>query len=165
MTDLFNMEEICSIGIEIERNGEQFYRKAAEQSQDATLKKLFLELSEWENQHITLFENIRTQTSKDKPYGHPIDPDGEEGRYLKAIADSHIFIGKPDIPALVKACPTPDAILDKAIQFEKDSVTLYSALKAHVTDALGSLDVERLIQEEVLHVALLVRKKAALRNQ
>ena len=48
MPQEFNLDEIFTIAVDIEKNGEQFYRKAAELTKDKDSKKLLTELADWE---------------------------------------------------------------------------------------------------------------------
>ena len=47
----FNADEVFEMGMDIEMNGEAYYRKAAELTEDPDIKKIFEELMAAENQH------------------------------------------------------------------------------------------------------------------
>ena len=94
---------------------------------------LFLKLANMESDHIKIFEKLRNEISESDIF----DPDNEAQRYLKAIADTHLDV------------------LKMAINFEKDSVVLYSSIKRIVPKHLGRENIDRLIEEELGHIAML----------
>ena len=50
------------------------------------------------------------------------DPEDEMLLYLKAAADSHVFVANSDIAAMVETqCKSPAQALALALAFEKDS--------------------------------------------
>lgn len=159
MPIIYNAGEVYSMGIEIEKNGKDFYLKAAAATSDQDLQKFFKSLADWEEKHISLFQKMKSElsdaSSEDNTEGAVFDPDNEYNKYLKAAADSHIFLKKVNIQEIVSKCQTPADLLKIALQFEKDSVVLYSSLKDLVPEYLGKDKVSRLVQEELNHIAII----------
>ena len=91
MEGTFNASEIYDIGIRIEENGKAFYLNAFEKTEDGDVKKLFSDLAKWEDTHIGIFQKLKSQLEGSET-AEIVDPDNEAGLYLKAIADSHIFL-------------------------------------------------------------------------
>ncbi len=161
MSLVFNAEEIYRIGVEIEKNGEAFYKAAAAASGDEDAEKLFSDLAAWEKGHIELFEKLKAALPPDLKPDEDIDLDQQKQMYLKAAADSHIFVANTDVEALVAGCKDPAAMLRLAMGFEKDSVVLYTAMKTLVPKKLGGDTIDRLVDEEIQHVAMLQEKLVA----
>ena len=158
---MYNAEEIFSIGVEIERNGEAFYRKAAEKADDADSKKILEELANWEKGHVALFDALKALLPEDFKSGeNQFDIDEEAQRYFKAAADSHIFNKGVDLDAIVAGIEQTVDIFRVALGFEKDSVVLYEAMKKMVPAGMGRDKVDSLIQEEMTHVAMMQEKIA-----
>ena len=157
----FNAEEIYQIGVEIEKNGEAFYREAAASTDDEDAKKLFNDLAVWEKGHIKLFEDLKSSLPSNLKPDEGLDLDGQKEMYLKAAADSHVFVRNKDVAALVGTCNGPADVLRMAMGFEKDSVVVYTSMKAMVPKKLGQDTIDRLIDEEVQHVAMLQQKLVA----
>lgn len=159
---VYNADEIYEIGVEIERNGEQFYRAGAEATEDGDVKRLLTDLANWETSHIALF----TELKEHLPAGFEDDPDFDRDEqkhaYLKAAADSHVFARNADIQKLVEAAGTPAEILKVARGFEKDSVVLYTSMKAMVPEKLGQEKIDRLIHEEMEHMRMIQERIAVL---
>ncbi len=159
MAYYLNIDEVYQVGVEIEENGRDFYEAAAASTADPDVKKLCQELAAWETRHVEVFEKLRQDLPAAAREGGAFDPADEERQYLRAAADDHVFRKNTDIAALVAKCQTPQAIIDLAIQFEKDSVVYYSAMKQlmPVCEACGSIDA--LIDEELRHIGMLTAWK------
>jgi len=158
----FNADEIFQIGIQIETNGQTFYETVARNTSDPSAKKLFLDLAKWESEHIELFKKLRQGLPDSAIRGDLFDPNQELHLYLKATADSHVFIRNKDIPQLASKCKTPIEALDLAVAFEKDSVVFYTTMKKLVPEHLGKGTIDTLIDEEVRHIFILIQKKKEL---
>ncbi len=90
------------------------------------------------------------------------DPANEVSLYLKGAADSHVFVRTLDVAALARTCASALEVLQVAMTFEKDSVVYYTAMKKVVSVNLGRNDIDRLIDEEMKHIAILDREMRAL---
>ncbi|MBD3391688.1 MAG: hypothetical protein GF418_06480 [Chitinivibrionales bacterium] len=165
MPVMYNAEEIYQIGVEIEKNGESFYRAAVESTDSPDAKDLFEGLADWERGHIALFEELKAGLPPDVKTDDMPDPDEEKARYLKAAADSHVFVQNKDINELVADCEDAVAILKLAMGFEKDSVVVYTSMKDMVPKNYGRDTIDRLIAEEIQHVAMLQQKIEALSGE
>lgn len=155
MSIKYNAEEIYEIGIQIERNGRAFYAAAAEKAADKDIRKLLGDLAEWENAHVELFSQLKKQLPPGLQNDPGLDPDQQKVLYLRAAADSHIFTRHADPEALARTCEGPVDVLQIALEFEKDSVVLYTAMKDLVPESLGKETIDRLIHEEISHIAVI----------
>lgn len=162
MTFQFNAELIFEIGVQIEKNGKAFYLEAAQRSADEASKAVFTELAEWEGAHIALFQRLKAELPETAVEDLLFDPENELVGYLQAAADSHVFENSADIAYLVAQCRTTADVFDLALTFEKDSVVYYTTMKKVVPDYLGQAKIDRLIDEELKHIALLNTKKKLL---
>lgn len=163
MSQIFNAYEIFKISIQIEKNGKDFYSAAAEKTRDEQFKKLFSELADWESKHIILFENFRDHLYTEVKFEDVFDPDNLVHLYLKSVADSTVFVKENDIKNTVSECKSIIEILEKALEFEKDSVVFYSSMKSIVPDDLGKAEIDKLIQEELFHVGQLTKEIKGLK--
>ncbi len=155
----FNISEIYEIGIEIEKNGRDFYNTAVEETDDHEIKKVFSELANWENRHILIFKQFSSDLPEEyKEESAFSDLDNNKYLYLKAAADTHIFNKNLNIQSIVKGCKTPVDILKLALQFEKDSVVLFTTMKNFVPENLGKDKIAKLINEELMHISFIQEK-------
>ena len=162
MSFYFNADEIFQMGVLIETNGQKFYEAVAKNASDPPAQKLFLDLSRWESQHIELFKKLKQRLPESAKREDLFDPNQELYLYLKATADSHVFIKNRDMPHLASTCKTPLEALDLAIAFEKDSVVFYTTMKKLVPEHLGKDEIDTLIDEEISHIFALTQKKKEL---
>jgi rubrerythrin len=160
----FNAREIFDMGLQIEQNGKSFYEEAAKKSGGRAVRDLFTELAAWEGQHVALFQSLRDALPPDAGAVEIHDPTGEAEQYLRATADSHVFMKEIDVVGLVGECKDPFTILNLALTFEKDSVVFYITMKKVVPPELGHDKIEPLINEEIKHIGMLIdrQKKLAL---
>jgi Uncharacterized conserved protein len=162
MAIVYNAEEIYQMGVEIEKNGLAFYTAAAKSVKSPEVRKLCEELGQWESKHVALFETLKAQLPEAARRETSYDPNNELGLYLKAAADSHIFIANREISSLVANAKSPLDILNLALSFEKDSVVLYTTMKNMVPEHLGKKSLEKIIDEEIMHISFITRNIAII---
>jgi rubrerythrin len=149
----FKGSEIIDIAIQIERNGSEFYAAALAglPESGAGLRDCFTRLAAMEREHIAVFEELMHSCYEKTGAGADDDP---AVCYLKAFARGHAFdvsaVGREALAGL----RTPEEVLKKAIVAEKDSIALYTGIKAFIADdACGREKIERVIAEEMNHLA------------
>jgi rubrerythrin len=158
----FNAREIFEMGVQIERNGKAFYEAASKKASNADVRELFKELAAWESGHITLFEKMRDELPANSGAADVFDPEGDAHLYLHAAADSHVFLKNKNMESLAEKCKDALAALDMGVTFEKDSVVFYTTMKKAVPPNLGKATIERIIEEEIKHIGMLIDKEKQL---
>ena len=149
MSFVFSADEIFEMAEQLEKNGAKFYRTAAGDVQDPSVKDLLLKLASMEDGHIEAFASMRSELSEKVKEAPTFDPDNEAGLYLKSLADTRVFFDKEiDTSSLEK-------ILKAALTAEKDSIVFYLGMKDVVPDYLGKNKLEEIIKEEMKHITLL----------
>lgn len=153
-----NFEEIIRIGIEIEKNGCDFYKLAAEKIDDAKAKKFLTQLASWEVEHVSIFEQFLQDEQCDTCVSESWYEDETAKGYFKSIADSHIFL-KSKAESVLENCDTIMDVLKMALQFEKDSIVLYESLKSMVSTGCDDREkVQHVIDEEIMHVSVIQKE-------
>jgi len=161
----FNADEVLAMAERIERNGQGFYLMASEIVRDAGVSALLAELGVWEKGHEALFAGMRKRLTKEQKAATAIDPYDEVFLYLAAMADDHVFARDDLDPAMIlKQGMTPEEVLDLAVKFEKESILFFLGLKRMVPERLGADEVEKVIREEIGHMAYIEKKKRELRK-
>lgn len=162
MAEQFNAHEVLTMAVQIEKNGQEFYREAAGAVDDRQVSTLLADLAQWEHGHEVLFDAMRSDLSEEEESSTAIDPYGESGMYLKVMADDHVFRqGGRSAAEMVKGKSTLE-ILDLAIRFEKDSLLFFLGMERLVTPRLGRDRVYKVIDEEIGHISYLERQKSRL---
>ncbi len=158
----FNAEEVLEMALQIERNGGRFYRSAAAQAAEPSVRQTLSELAEMEEDHEELFAEIKRALSGRSPFTANYDPNGEAASYLRAAAETHVFNVQQQLADALAEADDAAKVLSRAIQFEKDSVVFFLGLLRAVPEGLGRSDVERLIAEEMDHIGQLSRRLSEL---
>lgn len=148
----FNADEIFEIAEQIERNGANFYRTAAENITDEDKKKLLIHLAEMEDDHEKTFKTLRDELSENEKTMTTFDPENETADYLRLLADTRIFYEKEvDVTSL-------NEVFKTAITAEKDSIVFYLGMKNVVPSHQGKDWLDRIIKEEMDHIRLLSKE-------
>ncbi len=112
----FNVNEILDMAVQIEKNGYNFYLKAAEDVKDADIKSFLQELAEMEVSHEKTFLQLKSELSAAEKAEVVFDPWEETGAYLQALADTRVFYEKTIDTSSAKE------VLKEAIVAEKESI-------------------------------------------
>jgi rubrerythrin len=154
-------DDVFTMAIRIEENGFAFYNGAAKKTEETDAKKLFEELANMEQGHVTAFKSLRATMPPTLLESPVWDPEGLAESYLQATADTHIFTVEAAHDRLQDDM-TVDQTIDMAIQFEKDSVAFFLGMKELLSQADGKNEIDKLIGAEMEHIRMLSRAKRAL---
>jgi len=150
----YTIEEIYQIAIAMEKNGEKFYRLAAESSSGEKLKALYLKLADDEKKHEEIFEGL----SKQSHLYEPIEYYPEEYfSYVRSYADSVIFTEEQLKKLIYNTHNSLDA-LNFAIEREKDSIWYYSEIMSFIHEKQRDM-IKDIIKEERKHFSELMEQK------
>ncbi|HEX32661.1 MAG TPA: rubrerythrin [Candidatus Acetothermia bacterium] len=151
MNRSYNIDEILAMAERIERNGAEYYERAAELTEDEGKKAKLRKLADMERSHEKTFADMRASQPEEQA---SFDPDGEAGRYLGAIVDGNVFDYR-SAPAADLAGKSLVDIYRKAIDLEKDSIIFYLGIRELVPEKLGNAQMDDIIREEMGHIVLL----------
>jgi rubrerythrin len=158
MSKMFNPGEVVQFAVQIETNGELFYRAFSRKLKDRVVSRLFTHLANEEVKHRVIYEAMLSELAEYTP--HETYPD-EYYLYLRAYVDNIIF--SPVKQArLVRDIKGVAGALDFAIQRELESILYYTEIKNFVSPDQQVL-VNRIIAEERKHYWRLSDQKRRLR--
>jgi rubrerythrin len=129
MEKLFSDLEGLRIAVDIEARGREFYRQAYSYSKSLEHKNLFLLLMNEEIHHLETFSNIYDKVKAQKEAvsdEYLFDP--ETSRYLTVLSEGHVFPEEHKSAKKIAELDTINAILEVAVQAEKDSILFYDEL-------------------------------------
>lgn len=161
---IFNADDALAVAEQVERNGRAFYLRGADIAQEPETRKLLGDLAVWEQGHQAVFSKMRAELTDEEKKATTFDPEGVNELYLQAMADNHVFTSVTDPAALIADGAAPEEILTKALNFERDSIALFLGVARMVPERLGRRKVERIVEEEVSHIAYLNRLSKKLRE-
>jgi rubrerythrin len=155
----FTADDVFEMAEQLERNGAQFYRQAAQNTDNPEYKKLLIGLSEMEVEHEKTFIALRSELSGNEKASTVFDPENESVLYLQALADTKVFFEKEIDFSSMKS------VLKAAIHAEKDSIVFYLGMKEMVPEKYGKDKLDKIIKEEMGHIRLLSKELVGLKNQ
>ncbi len=161
MHHVFSDVEGLRIAVEMERRGEDFYRRAARVSRTQETVALLNALADDETMHCREFQRLHDIACARRDECGEECYDDETNAYLSAIAADLVFPG--GLMALRETgFENPRAVLTTAIASEKDSILFYTELAAHSRDEDARKTFEEITRQERGHLARLLNKLAAL---
>lgn len=159
MNELFNAEEVFEMAEQIEREGAEFYRRAAEHVSERDVRNLFKRLALMEDDHERVFSKLRERLFGGPSPADWTDADVDAMAYLQSLVKGRIFGAKGGADAIREDMTEAD-VLRTAIGFEKESIAFYLGIKEAVPADLGRSDVDPIIREEMRHVTILTSELA-----
>ncbi len=156
---IINAEEVFEMAAQIERNGRDFYLRAASMASTPEASALLSKLAKMEEKHEKLFLEIKDIFLEKKGEAVP-DFDGQALSYIRAMAEGQVFSAGPIADKLKKASSLLE-IYKLALEFEKSSLVFFSAIKKLVPGSLEKEKIDFLINEELGHIAIISREMVA----
>jgi len=158
MGNIFSASEVLEIGIQIEKNGKDFYQTLASQTKNKKNQELFEYLANQEEKHMNTFQQILLSLEKYEPVeAYP----GEYFAYINALAEETVFTKKDKGKELASKVKDEKEAIAIGIQAEKDSIIFYQGMK-RVTPEYDQKIVEEVIKEEEKHLRQLLEIKTNL---
>lgn len=155
MFHIFSDLEGIRIAIEMERRGENFYRRAARMSRAKETVEMLNSLMRDEQNHRGEFERLYQAESggglSDARY------DDETNAYLTAIAAEVVF-PQGLMGLREEGFENPVAVLQSAIASEKDSILFYTELQCRTSDAHARAVFGEIARQERGHLFRLQRQ-------
>lgn len=158
MGNIFAGSEIVELGVQIEKNGRDFYSILAKKSKNQPAKDVFGYLAGEEEKHIAIFQEILDNLVKYEP---PESYPGEYLAYMNALASEYIFTQKDKGEEIAKSIKTDNQAVDMGIGFEKDSIIFYEGMKKAVPEHDHKV-IDELITQEQSHLRQLSDLKKTL---
>lgn len=146
---MFTIAEILDLAVQIEKNGEKDYRRAAETIPDPELASLFTWLADDEKKHAEWFAGLKSKVAI-----VPLDEHiAELARDLlgNVLGDQSFALGEADL----EKTKSLEKGLALALEFEKDTALFYETLGAFVEDSRDLAHLEEIIAEEKRHIEVL----------
>ncbi len=158
MANIFAGSEIAECGIQIEKNGRDFYRAVSEGSKVKKAREVFDYLAGEEEKHIVIFQRILDSVEKYEPAeAYP----GEYFAYMNALASDYVFTRKDKGAEIARTVKSDVQAIEMGIGFEKDSILFYEGMKKVVPDSDHAV-VDGLIGQEQNHLMQLSKLKKKL---
>ena len=159
---IMSVDEVFEIAAQIERNGMDFYKKAAGIAVAPEIRAMLEKFAQMEEKHEKIFLEMM-ELFVEKSDSQVPDTDSQAIAYIRAMAEGEIF--SQDNPALlINSQSSMKEIFSIALKIEKDSVIYYAAIKKLLKISSEKEKIDLLINEELGHIAVLSREMAALKK-
>ena len=155
MEKLFSCTDIVELGVQIEKNGKEFYTEVCKRIHDKHAKSVFQRLIQEEEKHIIDFSLI---LDKVKAYIPKEAYPQEYFEYMNILASKNIFNNYNFEKIMKENLEDPIKDIDFGINFEEQSIEYYESMKKIVPIEEMSL-IEELIIQEKEHKRLLQQIK------
>ncbi|MFH1395107.1 MAG: ferritin family protein [Candidatus Omnitrophota bacterium] len=140
--------EIIEMGIQIEKNGKEFYSELSEKFKKEPAGEVFKCLETEEEKHVEIFNDIFATACSYVP--KEAYPD-EYFAYMNALASQYVFTRKNTGKTVAEKLKNSDEALKLGIGFEKDSILFYEGMRQMVSENDRRL-IDKLVQEEKNHL-------------
>lgn len=146
----FNVIEVTRFAIDMEKEGQEFYRKASGLAKDEKFRSMFILLAEQEKKHSEMFYDLHKAFSEIGKLEDDYLYDEEVALYIKALVDNKVF-KQEELEKIKKIDSMKDA-LQVGINSEKNSILFYSEIirSTKSAEVLGALSL--ILAEEKKHL-------------
>jgi len=158
MRELFNISELVQMAVDEEKAGAVFYSTAAERTNNAGLKDIFIRLSKEEKFHQSRFEAMLEALGQ---YKAPEEYPGQYAAYLRVLTGGRAMPDEARAKELAEQCRDDDAAVQLADQMERDTLMLYNELAGLLPEKHSKI-VESIRSEEQGHLVTLAEAKQTL---
>lgn len=159
MGNILSGSEVVELGIQIEKNGSDFYNTLAAKTDSDTARGVFKFLAGEEEKHIKAFQGILAKSTKYEPQG--LDAD-DYLSYMSTLAGEHIFTRQGKGIEAANSIKSDSEAIQKGIGFEEDSIVFYEGIKK-VVPGYEAKVIDELIFQEQNHLRQLIALKNALK--
>lgn len=156
MGNIFAASEVVEIGIQIEKNGKDFYEALAKQAKNIKTKEIFTFLAGEETKHIETFQKILSSVEN---YAPPEAYPGEYFAYMNALAEESVFTQMDKGKEIARTVKNEKKAIDIGIQAEKDSIVFYGGMKKVIPEYDQKV-IDEVIAQEEDHLKKLLDLKA-----
>ncbi len=150
---MFTASDLFDLAIQVEINGERFYRYALSKVKRDSLKDLLAWLADQESEHKSAFLEIKGRTADSAMPSGPLVSLSQQA--LRGAMGRHAFsLDELEIDLI----QDEKEILRAAIVFEEDSILFFEFIAPFVSDPSPLATLEHIKKEELNHKLLLMEK-------
>ncbi len=145
---MFSISEIIALAVRIEKNAEETYRKAMEQSQNVEVKELLAWMADEEKEHGAWFASLEEKIGnlKKKPKENPMEMD--EDFISNLIGKQAFSLGETDFSTIQDT----EQLKGIFIELENDTILFYEMLKTFISHGPTLEHLQTIINEEKDHI-------------
>ncbi len=154
---MFTASEIFDLAVQVEENGERFYRYALGRVKGDALKDLLGWLADQELQHRSAFLEIKGRIADEEKPAPSVSALRREA--LRSAMGRHAF----SLDELqIGSIRDEEEILRAAVQFEEDAILFFEFIASFVSDPDAFYTLGQIRAEELKHKLLLTEKMSEI---
>lgn len=148
MSALLSARDLAGVAVEIERDGEAFFKAAAERTRADQARARYHFLAGQERQHRHTFEKLGESLP---PEPLPESYSAERDSYIRVLAANRIFSDEASARELARQAGSDREVIDLALDYEQNSLLFYWEMR-EVTRRTDQAVVDRIMAEEREHI-------------
>lgn len=143
---MYTIADIYNIAIQIERNGEREYKKAAQKTDNEKMKALYTRMAKQEGEHASWFAKLLLQKPERNLNERELN-EVSRNMLQDIIKDAKFPINGKDLDEI----DNPAEALQFSIALEEDTIAFYQFLSDLIEDNETKKELQQIIQEEQSH--------------
>ena len=146
---MFTLNDICTIAVQIEKNGQETYLKASEVAKNTEVKDLMLWMANEEKRHARWFSSLESQ--KKLSVGEQrVERLGRE--ILRDMVKGNDFLQDA---SRLETSTSIEEVLVQSMEFERETILFYEFIQALLEGEDLVLQLQDIINEEKRHLSKL----------
>ncbi len=150
---MFTALELFDLAVQVEVNGERFYRHALRRVKRDSLKNLLAWLADQELLHKSAFAEIRERIAHGTKPAAPFASLSQQA-LSRAMGRHALCLDELQIESI----QDEEEMLREAVRFEEDTILFFEFIAPFISDPGASFALEKIRTEEFNHKRLLVEK-------
>ena len=143
---MFTATELLDMAIKLENNGEAVYRSALAKVKKPELISLLEWMADEEVQHARFFSELKLKLETNQV--NPFMEEMSRELFDDLLGNQNFSLKEVDFSSI----DNTDELIAVFIEFEKDSVIFYKVLEPFVEDPVALEHLQKIIDEENLHI-------------
>ncbi len=147
--------DVLEIALRVEANAVRFYQAAEKIMDNRAAARILGQLAQWEEGHLRLVSDLKERLSRqaqDRAAYEALHVRNSDAELMAGLA---VFGIQSDPWPELSGTETGHDVLSLAMKKEQESVTFYHGLKDFVPKPADRQVIDRILQEENLHVKVL----------
>lgn len=151
VTTELTITEAFEIAEQIEREASAFFRRSADAATTPAARRVLLDLAEMETEHVGVFSALKSRLAgRSAPAaGAAANRGAQTARLLAAIVARNVL---DTLHETFGGRRLSDDLLEAAIEFERDTIVFYTAMKRMLGDPADRERLDEIILEELGHI-------------
>jgi rubrerythrin len=160
----FNEIEAAKIAQNMERDGIEFYQRAAAKAKTEGTRKVLARLSEDEKKHLARFEELEETLQARRAGAAAYTDEAEIAAYIDRLLDTQVFRKEGDVARLVEEAESDCEALAVGMRAERDAIVFYQEMLDFTDSRAAKEAFGQILLEEREHLKTLGERSDQCEN-